>query len=131
MPADVARIEAGKLRHLINIVKPAATQDSFGGVSIDQADETIFARVWAKIETLTQSRYLREVYAAQQKVAQISHLITIRWLPGVASNMNVVFRNRLFQIQGAADPDENQHVLVLLCLERDGSAMETPPVPGG
>ncbi|HZP33965.1 MAG TPA: phage head closure protein [Candidatus Acidoferrales bacterium] len=118
-------LEAGKLRHLISILQVAPAQDSFGGVSTDQATETIYARVWANVETLTG----RELYAAQQKVSQVTHRITMRYMPGIVARMNIGFGTRLFQIQAVENPDERPHVLILLCIERDNSALETPPTP--
>jgi SPP1 family predicted phage head-tail adaptor len=93
-------------------------QDTFGGTVIDQ--ENVFATVWASVEALSG----RELYSAQQKVSEVTHLITIRWLAGVKARMNVWFDDRQFQIQAVENPDERRHFLRLLCIERDDSALE-------
>jgi len=116
-------------RWRIQIVQPTLTQDSFGGTKPD--DATIFAEVWASVEaagTLTALKG-REIFSAQQKVSQASHIVTIRYLDGVKASMNVWFRNRQFQIQSVIDPDEQRKILFLLCLERDDSANEVPANP--
>lgn len=117
MPATVA-INAGDLIHRIQIVKPTLAQDSAGGWQQDT--DSVFATVWASIEALTG----RELYAAQQRVSEVTHKITIRWYPGIVARMNVWFDNRVFQIQAVQNPDERKIMLVLLCLERDNSARE-------
>jgi SPP1 family predicted phage head-tail adaptor len=112
------RIRAGDLRHRIQLVQPTLVQDKSGGVEEDQA--TIFATVWAQIEALTG----RELYAAQQRVSQVSHQITLRYMPGITATLNVRFNNREFQILSVENPDERTKMLILLCLERDSSARE-------
>lgn len=96
------------------------TQDTFGGWTI--GDDSIFAAdVPAKIETLTG----RELYAAQQKVSEVTHKITIRWQPGIVAKMNVLWfdeASRFFQIEDRQDPDGRRIRLELLCIERDDSA---------
>jgi SPP1 family predicted phage head-tail adaptor len=112
-------IAAGDLRHRITIARPNLTQDTFGGTQI--GDDSIFAdRVPASIATLTG----RELYAAQQKVSEVTHRIVIRWMRGVTAKMNVVWtdENRFFQIQAVENPDGRHIDLHLLCIERDDSA---------
>src|SRR5579864_3192016 len=96
-------INAGELRHRVSILTANLTQDSFGGWNIGA--DSIFAQdVPAKIETLTG----RELYSAQQKVSEVTHKITIRWQPGIRSNMNIQWfdeRNRFFQVQDVQNPD--------------------------
>jgi SPP1 family predicted phage head-tail adaptor len=118
MPAST-RIKAGELRHRIVIVKPTIAQDTAGGWQEDT--DKLGATTWAKIEALSG----RELYAAQQKVSEVTHRITVRWCPGIASNMNVWFENRLFQIQAVSNPDERHKMLELLCIERDDSSRDS------
>ena len=114
-------LEAGKLRHRITILRMNLTQDSFGG--FQQGDNSVFAQdVPAAIETLSG----RELYAAQQKVSEVTHKITIRWQPGIKAKMNVLWFdedfNRFFQIQAVENPDGVHVRLELLCIERNDSA---------
>lgn len=111
-------IQAGELNRRIDIVKPNLTQDPAGGTQVD--DNSIFATVWASIEALDGT----ERYAGQQLVAEVTHKITIRWLPGVKASMNVWFEDRQFQIKAVLNPDEGRVKLILLCLERDDSVFE-------
>lgn len=111
-------IAAGKLRHQIRITLPNLTEDSFGDSVND--DASLIATVWASIEALEG----RELYAAQQRVSDVTHRITIRWMEGITARLNVLFGKRMFQIQAVLNPDEIEHKLVLLCIERDDSARE-------
>lgn len=112
-------IQAGELRHLIKIVDLTYRQDAAGGVSAD--DGTPFATVWAKVESLIG----RELYAAQQKVSEVTHKITIRWIDGVTAQQVVWFDDRQFDIEATDDPDGRRIKLFLLCVERDNSARQS------
>jgi SPP1 family predicted phage head-tail adaptor len=112
------RIFAGRLRHRVILVQPSVTQDTTGGWQIDSTNTV--ATVWASVEALTG----RELIAAQQKVSEVTHKVTIRWMAGIKANMNVQFDQRQFQIQAVENPDERHKMLVLLCIERDNSARE-------
>lgn len=122
-----ARISAGQLRHHIRISEPTNSEDANG--YINAGAQSPIATVWGRIEALTG----RELYAAQQKVAQVTHRITIRYMPGLTSNMNVWFDDpgtglvRQFQIEAIENPDEIPHALFLLCLERDDATRESAP----
>jgi SPP1 family predicted phage head-tail adaptor len=117
-------INGTNFRWPIKIVQPNLTRDSFGGTRSD--DATVFAEVWAAVEALSATTFGRTVYAAQQEVSEVTHRVTIRYLDGIKSSMNVWHRDRQFQIQAIVDPDEQQKVLFLLCIERNDSAIETP-----
>lgn len=119
MPART-RIKAGELRHRITILKPNLNIDSAGGWSVN--DDSIFAdRVPAKVATLSG----RELEAAQQRVSQVTHRITIRWQRDIKAKMNVGWNDeypRFFQIESVENPDGMRHRLDLLCIERNDSA---------
>jgi len=114
-------IQAGELRHRITILRANLTQDTFGGWVI--GDDSILAdRVPAKISTLSG----RELYAAQQKVAQVTHKVTIRWQRGIAAKLNIQWADdtdlvRFFQVQDVQNPDGRHIFLELLCVERNDS----------
>ena len=78
-------IVAGRLRHIIDIVQPASSQDSMGGGDVRIAN-VVFSNLPASIEALTGV----EKFAAHEFVAQVSHQVVIRyigaaqtWQPGV------------------------------------------------
>lgn len=116
-------IRAGKLRFPIQIYSRSRVQDAAGGLV--PGDAVLFYDVWANIESVSD----QEVYSALQMTAQVTHKITIRYLPGVKASMDVVFNDgaspavvRVFTIIAVVNPDERRHVQYLMCLERADSA---------
>lgn len=109
-------LASGDLNRKITIQFQTTTQDAYGQ---PQQTWTDVLNTWASIKAATS----KEIYAASGFTSQISHKITIRF-PGVAirSNMRVLFRSRVFDIQAVSDPDESRVQLDLLCLElNDGT----------
>jgi SPP1 family predicted phage head-tail adaptor len=119
MPDPLA-IAAGEFKHFITIAQANTTEDKFGGSSPDMAGATPIGNSYAKIEQLT----LREMYTAQQRVSEVTHRVSLRWMPGVKAGMLVWHGRRQFQIQGVDNVKEMNKLLVLLCLERDDSVRE-------
>ena len=117
-------INGTNFRWKIQIAKPNLTRDSAGGIRSD--DATVFAEVWAAVEAISASTFGKKVYAAQQETSEVTHLVTIRYLDSVKASMLVWFRDRQFHIEAIIDPDEQQKVLFLLCIERNDSAIEVP-----
>jgi SPP1 family predicted phage head-tail adaptor len=115
-------INGTNFRWRVKIVRPNLTKDSAGGWDPD--DVTLVAEVWAAVEALSATTFGKTVYAAQQETAQVTHRVTIRYLAGVKSSMNICFRDRVFRIEAVVDPDEQQKVLYLLCVERNDSAIQ-------
>ena len=73
------RLQAGKLRHRIDIVKVSPLQDSTGGVNFSQV--VIFANVWASVEALSGT----ETSAAGTQMSASSHQIVIRYIGAAPS----------------------------------------------
>jgi SPP1 family predicted phage head-tail adaptor len=99
----------------VTIQSLSTTADDLGGLST----QTVFAaNIYASVRPLQG----RELYKAQQLVAEVTHKVVIRYRVGVKSNMTVLFDGRVFDIQYVMDPDEQKVELWLFCLERsDGS----------
>jgi SPP1 family predicted phage head-tail adaptor len=119
------RIEAGQLRHRINIIDPTqitTQQDGFGGEIPASAPTPFAVDVHAKIEFVA----AKLQYTASTFTSQVTHNITIRWRPGIRAQQEVTYvddegRTRILQIQFIDNPKELKHFLVLSCLERDQS----------
>jgi SPP1 family predicted phage head-tail adaptor len=104
---------AGKLNRKVTIQSPSTTQDEYGAPTQVWTD---LITTWAAIRAATS----KEVYAASGFTSQLSHIITIRWRPGIQANQRIAYRGRTFEIQAVADPDESRVELNLLCLELNG-----------
>ncbi len=103
-------MKAGMLRHRVTIQQATETQNSYG--EIVQAWTTV-ATVWASIE----ARGVRESFAASQQFATADHIITIRYRSGVTAKMRIVYGSRVFDIQGAVDPDGRKRTLMIYAKE--------------
>jgi head-tail adaptor len=135
MPAETTRIAAGELRHRVKIIDPRVTpttQDTFGGrPATGQQEPTLVAdNLPAKIEF----RGTGTFYSAQQAEAQASHLVTIRWMPGIVAEQQVYFLDfeaipHLLQIRAINPVDHRNIKLVLECLERPDLLNEIVEVP--
>jgi SPP1 family predicted phage head-tail adaptor len=113
------RISAGELRHRILIVKPSLNQGTDGSWQID--DSNTVATAWASVKPLSG----RDLYTAQQKVSEVTHMVRMRFRHGITANMNVNFNGRFFEIQDVVDVDYRHKVLEMLCVVRDDSARQT------
>ncbi len=115
---------AGRLRHRIDIVQLSPMQDSTGGQNLSA--NTIYENVWASIEALSGA----EKFAAHEFVSQASHQVVIRYLSGINSGQQVWFGGRQFQIEAVLNPDERTKMLILLCIEINGSLQQQTSQPG-
>jgi SPP1 family predicted phage head-tail adaptor len=103
-------MQAGKLRHRITIQSPTETRDDHG-----QAIKT-----WSTFATVNGSivpESSREFWSAKQTQADITHLFSIRYLPGVTSRMRIAYGSRVFQIGGVINVGERNVELHLACTE--------------
>lgn len=116
MNACGQKLNAGDLRHRVEILAPTLAQDSAGGTQVLQ-QFSVFATVWAAVHALSG----RELLAAQQLVSQVTHKVTMRWLPGVIAlqNLRVLTDGTYLQIQAVIPDDTRRYSLELLCVERN------------
>src|SRR5882672_416807 len=91
---------AGDLFQTITLVSPSASQGTMGGVS---EDGLAFATIRAGIKPLSG----RELALAKERVAEVTHQITIRYLAGVHANQHVSFGTRTFIILAVTNKQEN------------------------
>jgi len=103
-------VNIGKLRHRVTIQNKVTLLDGYGGVTSTWQD---VATVWASVEPLNG----RELYAAQQVKAELTHRIRIRYMSGIKPEMRIAFDNRTFEIEAIIDPEERHESLELLCSE--------------
>lgn len=68
------RIEAGKLRHRIDLVKISPVQDSTGGVDFSAC--LVFANVWASVEALDGT----ESMVGQTEMSSVTWQVVVRYI---------------------------------------------------
>ena len=100
---------AGERRRQIQLQSP--DPQPLGG----EITYTTYQTMYAKIETLRAD----EIYADNQFLAEASHRVNIRYLPGVTikANHRVLFGARAFDIKAVVNLDERNVEIDLLCLE--------------
>jgi head-tail adaptor len=92
-------MEAGKLRHLVQLQANTPTQNTLG----EPSDS------WATIAN---------IYAAIRPMAgQASHQITVRNYPGLSAENRIKFGTRIFDINSVNNVDERNREMILLCSE--------------
>jgi SPP1 family predicted phage head-tail adaptor len=107
----------GYLRHRVTLETPTTVPDGEGGFTETWA--VLGLRIPAAVEPAT-ARELERV-AANTVTTTASHLVTIRYLPGVTTKTRVTFHdgptNRILSIEGTHDDEERHRMLILQCTE--------------
>ena len=103
-------MDAGRLRHRIEIQRAATGHNPHGGV---QEDWQTLATRWAAIEPFR----ARELFAAQQVQSQVTHRIWMRYFAGLQSTDRIKFGERIFNIDGIRNIDERNRELEVFCME--------------
>jgi SPP1 family predicted phage head-tail adaptor len=111
------KLEAGKLRHRVQIVKATGSVDTFGGVPPDLSNWQVLHSAWADIKTLNG----RDMLVSDQFMTQVNLQVTIRYFPDVDASCRVWFNKKTFQITAVVNPDQRTKMLVLLCVEINDS----------
>ena len=119
-PRDPLVINAGELRHPIEIEKPSYAPDAIGGMSVIPTSWVNVRSTWAAIYTAGG----RETSMASQVVSQVSHTVKVRWTATVLkANYRVVFQGRIFIVAYVENVGERNRVQLLYCNEIDGGGV--------
>jgi SPP1 family predicted phage head-tail adaptor len=115
--ADPLAIDAGRLRHPIQIQSLLQTQSATGALT--DSWQTVH-QTMAAIDTMSS----REVWSASQFTEEVTHVVTIRW-PGstisIQGGQQILFGPRTFKLQTVENVQERNRVLILHCLEINGA----------
>jgi len=103
-------IAAGAMRHSIELQSYTSTPDGMGGsVDVYATEET----VWA--EFMSQSAI--EKARAAAPTMTITHVLQIRYLPGVKGSWRIKYGTRFFSLVSVVNPKERNVALQLVCNE--------------
>lgn len=107
-------IDPGKMRHRITFQRFDGTRDGFGD-PLDTADQhwCDVATRWAAIDPISG----REFYAAEQSQSEVSHKVRVRYLPGITTDMRILWQGRRLKILSVIDWEERHESLLLMCKE--------------
>ena len=112
------RLQNGKLRHRIKIVRPSGTQDSMGGIPQDQM--TVVHDCWAQIDGLGG----RDQLTSDEFMSQSNYQFVIRFFADVDAGCRIWFNSRTFQIMAVINPDQRNKMLVLMAVEINDSTQQ-------
>lgn len=106
-------MRSGLLRHRIKIETPPGTLDA--ARQIPTTGWSVFTENYpAYIRPLNG----RELQAAREQHAEVSHEVMIRYLSGVNPEMRIVYGSRTLEIQSVLNVDERGREMRLLCTEK-------------
>lgn len=103
-------ITIGKLRHRIEIQSSVSTRGQAGS-SVPQW--ITYATVWAAVEPLRG----KALEVARQVVSTATHTVTARYNGRINPRQRILFGQRLFEINTAANPEERGRWTQMICTE--------------
>lgn len=103
-------VDTGKLRERIILQAPTNTRDAYGGETVTWTDiATIWAAVWP--------RSGKEYFATQQRQAEISLQIRIRYRTDVKAGWRIKHGNVYYDIEAVINTNYRRESLDLMCTE--------------
>lgn len=108
------KIEAGRLRFVIDLLQKVATTDAGGGESQALNTTTPVATLRADVRASSS----READRAMARGLDATHTIEMRYYAGLDPDWVVRFNGRLFSIVGVTNVGEMNRKHILTCQER-------------
>ncbi len=103
-------MRAGLIRQRVKVQTGTETRDAHGGVIRTFADT---ATRWASVTPLSG----RELYEAQQVVADVTHLVVFRHPNPVTPITRLVHEGRVLNVERVLNKDERDREIMVLCKE--------------
>lgn len=107
-------MRAGRLRHYVAIQERTQAQDAAGQPTDTWANVSGLSSVNAAVEPAKAV----EKQVAEQLGHNVTHVVRIRYMAGITSDMRIVHNGRYLDIVGIRNPDERNIELVIECEER-------------
>ncbi len=99
------RIDPGEMRTELVLEQATPTPDGAGGFTETWSE---IAAVFARLQPIV----VRERFGADQTLEEVTHRVTIRYRPDVASGMRFVMGDRVLSILTVHDSDETGRYLI-------------------
>ncbi len=103
-------IQAGKLRHIVTVQRPAKQHNSFG-----EEKEIWISTNTRRCDIVPTSA--RERLLAEQVNQQLTHRVTMRYTPDIKHDYRLLFGSRVLNIESIINVDERNKELTLMCKE--------------
>jgi SPP1 family predicted phage head-tail adaptor len=101
---------SGDLRKRVIFQAETPTTDNAGGYALAWTD---FMTVWADIKPMNGQK----VFVDGHLEGHVTHHVTMRYVPGITTDLRMIYNNRLFNIRGVLNLDESNHWLQVLVEE--------------
>lgn len=109
-------MDVGSIRHRVTLQNPGVdVPDGDGGYTQVPAP-LVPPQVWASIVPAT-AREMERVVANTVETSA-THLVRVRYHPGITTETQVLFGSRVFYVTGIQNIEERNVELVLVCTER-------------
>lgn len=106
-------MRAGRLRHRITIQRPQYDQDPATGEMV-----TTWVDAWDKVPAAVEPVSVTQFVAAAAPHNRVSARIIIRYRAGVEPDMRILYRGKVYDIQGVLeDAESGLDYLTLPCSE--------------
>ena len=102
----------GRSRQYVAIEEQSGTDINGFGEPVE--NWTTFANAWVYVSTMSG----REFIQAKEIHAELSHILTTRYIDGVHPKMRVSYNGRTLDILAAFDADETRRELKIYCREQ-------------
>lgn len=110
-------LDAGRLRHRVDIQDQLRTQDSNGDIEVTWED------VWMSVPAAIEPLSARDLIAAKAADSEVSVRITIRYRAGLKHSMRLVHNGTIYKPEGwLPDKDSGREYVTAPC-----SAMANEP----
>lgn len=104
-------MEAGKLRHNIDIQQQVIGQDSYGEAINTWTN--VYSSVYASVDPIRG----REFFSGEKFNSEITHRIRMRYKTGILPKMRIKFGNRYFDIENIINSEERNIMLEIMAKE--------------
>lgn len=108
-------MQAGKLRHRVSFQEKLKQRDPQSG-----AVEFIWVDRWPEVYASVEPLSARDMLAAKAAQSELSARIVIRYREGISSEMRIVHRGLVYQIEGKPIPDRESGREYLTILVSEG-----------
>lgn len=105
-------MQIGKLRHRIEL-QAKSEPEGLDGYGEATESWTTIKTVWASIEPASG----KQLFVAQQIQAEASHVVEMRYYPGVTAEYRVKFGTRIFAVNFVRNVEERNIKYELYCKE--------------
>ena len=110
-------VKAGRMRKRVVIeFNDNTTAEAITGDGQPEDNWREFATRWASVEPIETSG--REFREAANVAEDVTHVLRLRYLPGVTAKHRVMFGIREFEIESVVNVEERGRETVLICREK-------------